>query len=652
MIVFKMLLFLLLSFVELKETVEKKNKQRSDKIPFFADDYDYVTHSTKQNKDQIPEYPVYDYSDNGGVQVDEFAQNNPEESSARDAPSDTTRAFLSIDYSNRICPEYFGNRASDCDQCTPPACVVESDILCPYDQYDGPCDTNYIDCGNRKMPGSFTALGKIKGELWPRNLYGGFWVIQYKFFYIGGKEHEWSTEWRYPIERAMEEIQKKTCIKFLDVNQVQKLQLRFDSKRHIKFVETMCLCGVNRIGSKPNDASADEIDETIVYWPTRQPKYQKSLREIYQTEAIKHFPYYTYGIDETNITCSSNPVAIYHLLMHALGFGHANNRKDRDDWIFVNKQNLEEPQGYDNTPIERFFKKDNLDLPSFESYSHITPQRSVTFMDPMAWSKYSSLATFSPIIDTMNPVSWQRSLSLDDIDMLVKVYGPPPTSKDPCWMYGGKARYSDDYEQYRNVKNCPDVIESTTTFRKMYFHFGANITFSCKNDHFVMFGDKQRTCQRNGQWSGEQPFCMPPEMVTFFCSYAANEKHCKRPKPMNDSSSIQKRSIDDTTNHARFKSTFKTKEMNALSNIVCIGFKYLFQANSSVEVYLKQNEIWNLVWNEMSAKVFTTNNVEFEVNVEKGKKFAVKVIGKYENGIAQEFYIMHMYVFGDHCNVK
>lgn len=40
-----------------------------------------------------------------------------------------------------------------------------------------------------------------------------------------------------------------------------------------------------------------------------------------------------------------------------------------------------------------------------------------------------------------------------------------------------------------------------------YFHFNSKVTFSCRPQHHLE-GDKQRTCQVDGQWSGEQPKCL------------------------------------------------------------------------------------------------------------------------------------------------
>ena len=35
---------------------------------------------------------------------------------------------------------------------------------------------------------------------------------------------------------------------------------------------------------------------------------------------------------------------------------------------------------------------------------------------------------------------------------------------------------------------------------------GSRATYTC-NDGYRLQGDKQRECQRNGQWSGQEPVC-------------------------------------------------------------------------------------------------------------------------------------------------
>lgn len=39
------------------------------------------------------------------------------------------------------------------------------------------------------------------------------------------------------------------------------------------------------------------------------------------------------------------------------------------------------------------------------------------------------------------------------------------------------------------------------------FHYGSTVTFSCRPQHHLE-GDSQRTCQGDGQWSGQQPKCL------------------------------------------------------------------------------------------------------------------------------------------------
>ncbi|RWS27973.1 hypothetical protein B4U80_12823 [Leptotrombidium deliense] len=347
--------------------------------------------------------------------------------------------------------------------------------------------------------------------------------------------------------------------------------------------------------------------------------------------------------------------SIYHLLMHALGIGHANNRRDSNSFVYKNKRNIVPVEDYESIPVYKFFENNNVIPPDTELYYRIQPNRSVTFMDPMAWSKYSSLAVISPTSDIMNPVSWQRSFASDDKLFLQFLYCRPPTKVDPCHIYNNAARSKPDYaETYRNVKQCPDIFLSKTTFRipiKLGQHFGANVTFRCKIDGFIMFGDRVRTCLRNGEWSGEQPFCMPPELIQYYCTYAISDKKCQRIKAVKDTEKLQKRSVNDE--HLRpYQYIYDVDEMKAVSHILCIGFTYLVQASTKIEVHLKQNHNWKMIWNGLSANVYSINRVEIEANVKKGKTFAVRVIAKYDNGVTQQFDMIYMHIFADSCDVK
>ena len=55
-----------------------------------------------------------------------------------------------------------------------------------------------------------------------------------------------------------------------------------------------------------------------------------------------------------------------------------------------------------------------------------------------------------------------------------------------------------DCGQLQNPANGFVQIFSTTE--------GSTATYTC-NQGFQLVGNRQRTCQNNGQWSGQQPFC-------------------------------------------------------------------------------------------------------------------------------------------------
>lgn len=43
---------------------------------------------------------------------------------------------------------------------------------------------------------------------------------------------------------------------------------------------------------------------------------------------------------------------------------------------------------------------------------------------------------------------------------------------------------------------------------------GSTVSFSC-NEGFILYGSKERTCQNDGTWTGEQPFCITDDKVGF-----------------------------------------------------------------------------------------------------------------------------------------
>ncbi|RWS24003.1 hypothetical protein B4U80_13285 [Leptotrombidium deliense] len=382
----------------------------------------------------------------------------------------------------------------------------------------------------------------------------------------------------------------------------------------------MCLCGVNRIGMKPYDihsAPQEELNETIIFFPTLRKEYKKRMIEIYRTRSIKHDPYHKINVGQKDITCSYYPE-------------------------------------YSKVPVHKFFNKDNVIPPSTELYYRILPNRSVTFMDSMAWSKYSPLAVFSPTLDSMNPSTWQKSFASDDKLFIQLLYCKATTAYNPCYVYDNAARNTPDYtENYRNVKQCPHIIMSKTTFRvpgAYRRHFGAVIQFRCRDDYFVMFGDRVRTCQRNGEWSGEQPFCMPSELIQYYCSYAKEDTKCKAIKFREDNKRVNKRSVQEI-NLRPYKSIYRVNEMTAISDSMCIGFTYFVQPHCVVQVHMKQNGTWFDIWKGISASA-VKNRVELEVKISEGELFAIRLIAKYENGISQQLAVQYMHIIAASCNAK
>ncbi|RWS19110.1 hypothetical protein B4U80_12353, partial [Leptotrombidium deliense] len=273
----------------------------------------------------------------------------------------------------------------------------------------------------------------------------------------------------------------------------------------------------------------------------------------------------------------------------------------------------------------------------------------------LAWAKYPALAVFTPTIKSMNPATWQRSFTDDDKLFLQMLYCHTVTPSHPCHIYNNPSRSKPNYtETYRNVKNCPDLVISKTTVRVHEVfrqHFGATVQFRCIDDFSSMFGDETRTCLRNGEWSGEQPFCIPRELIQYFCSYASSDKKCRRIKFEKDETKLQKRSISENS-LLPYKSVYKIQKMKAMSDFICIGFTYLIQPKSEVEVYAKRNGKWMQIWNGFSTETYTSNRVEIELKVIPGEVFAIRLVAKYADGISQQFLLKYMHIFANSCNVK
>ncbi|RWS19003.1 hatching enzyme-like protein, partial [Leptotrombidium deliense] len=197
--------------------------------------------------------------------------------------------------------------------------------------------------------------------------------------------------------------------------------------------------------------------------------------------------------------------SIHHLLLHALGFGHTNNRDDRDNFIYVNSENI--PDDFSTTSIPRFFDTYNVDIPMYELYSRVSPFKSIMYMDGMAWGKHQALTVFSPIADEVNPISWQTQLEKEDTERIILLYGAVPAKfANPCSFYENSRPPDTNIKNYnrlspeeresaRDVKKCADLVESMTTIRKTAnaaSHFGATVSYACKKDNFVMLGDQTR----------------------------------------------------------------------------------------------------------------------------------------------------------------
>ncbi|RWS18595.1 hypothetical protein B4U80_14589, partial [Leptotrombidium deliense] len=123
--------------------------------------------------------------------------------------------------------------------------------------------------------------------------------------------------------------------------------------------------------------------------------------------------------------------------------------------------------------------------------------------------------------------------------------------------------------------NCQKLVDSLTTIRlnekrERNLNSETTVSYACENDYYVMLGDETRMCEANGQWSGIQPFCMPPELVQKYCGYASDDVRCTNIRSVNIKKERMKRRTLLVTKPAAY--SFETNEMNSTSDIICIGF--------------------------------------------------------------------------------
>jgi hypothetical protein len=114
-------------------------------------------------------------------------------------------------------------------------------------------------------------------------------------------------------------------------------------------------------------------------------------------------------------TCVNRHGTIMHEFLHAFGFYHEQSRSDRDDWIIVNYDNIQEGKEHNF----RKYEEDEIDLAGtgydYESVMHYSPYGFA--IDP----EVPTIITIDP--DAMDIIGQRLRLSDFDIERVQVIYG-------------------------------------------------------------------------------------------------------------------------------------------------------------------------------------------------------------------------------------
>ncbi|KAL3876057.1 hypothetical protein ACJMK2_033942 [Sinanodonta woodiana] len=176
---------------------------------------------------------------------------------------------------------------------------------------------------------------------------------------------------------------------------------------------------------------------------------------------------------------------IMHELMHALGFWHEHNRPDRDNYINILWNNIipEHTQDFDLTN-----KSQTLDSPY--DYLSIMHYKANTFSkDP------ATLDTITPknILVDKQSLGQREYLSDNDKVRIRRLY-----------------QCNDTMCPYPNIPN--GLADGTN------LSVGSSIKFSCKSG-YMLIGNPDRSCMKNGAWSGAEPKCLYRPVVLHYCNF-------------------------------------------------------------------------------------------------------------------------------------
>ncbi|CEF59722.1 Astacin-like metalloendopeptidase [Strongyloides ratti] len=134
------------------------------------------------------------------------------------------------------------------------------------------------------------------------------------------------------VEKAIKEITDNTCVKF-----EKKTELNYNEKGLVFYKDTVCSSNVGQLSTK------------------------------------------TYQVIKLAPACYKNPYLILHEIGHALGLVHEHTRKDRDKYVKINSNNMQNSENL-NFKIHNF--------PVYKNYSTFYDFSSLMHYGPYAFSTY------------------------------------------------------------------------------------------------------------------------------------------------------------------------------------------------------------------------------------------------------------------------
>ncbi|XP_063447404.1 zinc metalloproteinase nas-6-like [Mytilus trossulus] len=181
---------------------------------------------------------------------------------------------------------------------------------------------------------------------------------------------------------------------------------------------------------------------------------------------------------------------ILHEIMHTLGFWHEHTRPDRDQYIKVNYDNVEQAHHFDYEKMD--ITETGLNDKKYDYYS-------IMHYSTRTFAKDRQKPTFEPTqhVD-MHDIGQRKYLSDVDIKGIQQLYqcGKPKVCAEPViHIYG--------YPVVK-LKNFPIT--------------GSKVRYSCKN-HYTLVGSPERFCRNDAKWSGDDPYCLGSSATNIYCNF-------------------------------------------------------------------------------------------------------------------------------------